>query len=158
MAPVSGPDLRSSRVKNPQDLAAGVFFAVIAVGGLWIAQDYAVGTPQRMGTGAFPRILCWTLLLISGVIIIQSFVTAGERLTGWAMRPFIWVLVAILAFAFLLESAGLVVATVALLLIAAAGSPETRWPEVVAFTIFMVLLGISVFVWGLGLPLKVWPV
>lgn len=148
----------ASGLRNPQDFAAGMFFAVIGAIGLWIAQDYPVGSPTRLGTGVFPRILCWGMILIGGVILLQAFVTAGPRLTGWAVRPLLCVILAIVAFGLLLEPAGLVLATVALLLIAAAGTPETRWREVAAFTVFMAALGVGIFAWGLGMSLRVWPI
>ena len=158
MRPVSGgPPARSSRVKSPQDFVSGLFFLAIGLGALWIARDYPVGTPQRMGTGAFPRMLCWGMILLGAIITLQSFVVVGERLSRWALRPLIWITASVFAFALLVEGVGFVGATVALLLIAALGSPETRWVEVIIFTAAMTLFGIALFIWGLGLPLRMWP-
>lgn len=158
MAVPNAPPASRHGVKNPQDLVSGIFFLLIGIAGLWIAQDYPVGTPQRMGTGAFPRMLCWGLILIGAVIAVQALIAVGERLTEWSLRPFFWVLLSILAFSFLLESAGFAIANMALLLLAAAGSPETRWKEAVVFSIGMTVMGWALFIWGLGLPLRVWPI
>ena len=82
-------------LKSSQDLVSGLFFLAIGVFALWIAWDYPLGSPQRMGTGAFPRILCWAMIGLGAVITFQSFVISGERLTRWAIRPLFWVSVGI---------------------------------------------------------------
>ena len=148
---------RFRALKSPQDLAAGLFFLGIGLFALWAGRDYPVGTPQRMGTGAFPRMLCWGLVGLGAIISVQSLFADGQPLTRWALRPLIWVSLGILAFALLLEPAGLVLATTALFLLTALGSPETRWGEVLIFTAGTAAFGVALFVWGLGLTLRVWP-
>ena len=158
MAGAPGADQSLSRkIGSTQDVAAGLMFLLVGAGGLWIARDYPLGTAVRIGTGVFPRILCWGLVGLGVIILIQGFVGAGERLTRWSVRPLIFVSLAVLAFALLLEPLGLVVATLALLLLGAAGSPETRWREVTIFAVVMAAVGVILFVEGLGLPLKVLP-
>ena len=158
MQPVSGgPASRHGRLKNPQDFVSGLFFLAIGVIALWIGRDYPLGSPQRMGTGAFPRMLCWGMIALGAIVVAQSFVTVGDRLTRWSLKPLLWISLSILAFSLLLEGGGFVLATVALLLVAAVGSPETRWVEVLIFTAAMTLFGVAVFIWGLGLPLRMWP-
>ena len=57
----------------------------------------------------------------------------------------------------MLETVGFVLSTLALLLVSAVGSPETRWREAVIFSIGITFFGVALFIWGLGLPLKTWP-
>jgi hypothetical protein len=64
----------------------------------------------------------------------------------------------VLAFGLLLEPAGLVVATVALVVIGCLAGAEFRWRDVGILCVILIALALGLFVYGLGLPLKVWPV
>ena len=64
---------------------------------------------------------------------------------------------AVLAFAFLLEPAGLLVATLAIVLIGAFGGPEFRLLEVLILAAGLALGSVVLFVYGLKLPLPIWP-
>ena len=52
---------------------------------------------------------------------------------------------------------GLVATMIVSMGLAAAGTPETRWRELLVFTAIMLLIGVSLFIWGLGMPVKVLP-
>ena len=106
---------------------------------------------------SIPLILCWGLIGLGLIITIQGFITTGEPMGHWAWRSLFWVTVGILAFAVLLEPLGLVVATLALLMVSAIGSPEARWLETAIFSVGMTVFGVVVFVYGLGLTLKMLP-
>jgi hypothetical protein len=67
------------------------------------------------------------------------------------------VLGSVVVFAFLIKSLGLVVATLALVFISSLGGWEFRLKEVVILYIILAALAVSVFVYGLRLPFKVWP-
>lgn len=73
------------------------------------------------------------------------------------MRPLVLVLLSLLVFAGLIERAGLIPATIGLALVAAAGSKDTRWLEVVIFSVVLALVSALVFVKGLGLTMKILP-
>ena len=60
-------------------------------------------------------------------------------------------------FAYLIGPYGVVAATVALVAVGALASRESRLLEVAAAAILLVLLTLSIFVWGVGLPIPVWP-
>jgi fucose permease len=67
------------------------------------------------------------------------------------------VTLAAIAFSLLIDSAGLVAAMIVSLTIAALGTPETRWKEFAAFLVLMLAIGLGLFIYGLGMPLKVLP-
>src|SRR5262249_59907775 len=54
------------------DMLAGLLFIAVAVLGLWISRDYPIGTALRMGTGYVPRLLCWLLLGLGAVVLVQG--------------------------------------------------------------------------------------
>lgn len=147
------------RVKGSQDLAAGVMFVLVGLTALWIGAGYPVGTWQRPGTGVLPLILSCALIGIGGIIAIKGLIIRGPGLLDgvWAWRPIIMVTLAAIAFALVVDSGGLVLAMVVSMTLCALGTPETRWREFTIFTVIMVVIGVALFIKGLGMPIKVFP-
>lgn len=140
-----------------QDVLAGLFFCGVALVGLWVAQDYPVGTAMRIDTGVFPRLLCWALLLLGGAILVRGLRSGSGPIAMPAWRPFIFVLLSVVFFGLFVEEVGIVLGVVGLMGIAALGSPERKLVEVGLFTGLMAVVAVAVFIWGLGLPIPVWP-
>ena len=65
--------------------------------------------------------------------------------------------IATAAFALLVDRLGLVLTMLVSMTLTALGTPETRWREYALFAIFMVALGVAVFIYGLGMPSRVLP-
>src|SRR5437016_14614543 len=55
-----------------KDVLAGLLFVGVAAFGLWLSRDYPIGTALRMGTGYVPRLLCWILLGLGVVVLVQG--------------------------------------------------------------------------------------
>jgi hypothetical protein len=55
-----------------RDVLAGLMFIGVALFGLWLSRDYPIGTALRMGTGYVPRLLCWILLGLGTVVLVQG--------------------------------------------------------------------------------------
>ena len=72
-------------------------------------------------------------------------------------RAMVFVPLSLLVFAFLIGPFGVVAATVALVLVGALAGRESRPLEVVAAAVLLVVLTLTIFVWGVGLPIPVWP-
>lgn len=145
------------RLHFNRDLVAGPMFVAFGVAGLWIASEYPRGTVLRMGPGYMPVMLCGGLVFLGGVIAIKGVVSAGAKLTRWHLRPLILVLAAVVAFALLIEPAGLALATLAIVLIGAAGGPEFRLREALMLALGLAAGAVGLFVFGLKLPMPVWP-
>jgi hypothetical protein len=145
------------RVKGTQDLATGLLFVAIGVAALWISADYPVGSAQRPGTGVLPRILSWCLVGTGAFLGIKAVIAEGPGLTGWAWRPIVMITLATVAFALSVDRLGLVVAMVLSMTLAALGTPETRWREYAVFCVLMIALGVGMFIYGLRMPIPVWP-
>jgi len=146
-----------TRLKSGQDLVTGILFALVGGFGIWIGRDYPMGTPVRLGTGVFPMLLCWGLVGIGAILVVQALLTNGEKLTRWDWRPLIMIGLATIAFSLLIEPAGLVAAMVVSMTLAALGTHETRWLEFAMFSVIMVVVGLGLFIWGLNMPIKVFP-
>lgn len=145
------------RIKSGQDFATGLVFVAVGLAALWIGADYPMGTAQRPGTGVLPRILAWCLVGTGALLFIKAALSDGPGLGRWAWRPIIMVTLASVAFALLIDRLGLVVAMLASMTLAALGTPETRWREYILFALFMLALGVGMFIYGLGMPISILP-
>ena len=145
-----------NRVRPPRP-AAGLLFVVVGVAGLWIGADYPMGTAQRPGTGVLPYILSWCLIGSGALLWLKAVLVEGPGLTGWAWRPVIMITLATIAFALLVDRYGLVAAMLGSMTLAALGTPETRWGEYTLFALLMLVIGVAMFIWGLGMPIQVLP-
>jgi hypothetical protein len=144
------------RIKS-QDFASGLLFVVVGAAALWISADYPMGTPQRPGTGVLPVILAWCLIGTGSLLWLKAVVTDSPRITSWAWRPAIMITLATIAFALLVDRAGLAVTMVVSMTLVALGTPETRWREYLPFAFIMLAIGVSVFIYGLGMPIPILP-
>jgi putative tricarboxylic transport membrane protein len=145
------------RVRNPQDLAAGLFFLAIAGGALWVAWDYPTGTAVRMSSGYFPRLLCLLLALIGLFVALRSLAVDGPALTAVRLRPMLMVSAAVAVFAYSIQTLGLVLATVLITMIGGFASPQVRVLEMVAVGMLLAVMATAIFIWGIGLPIPIWP-
>jgi hypothetical protein len=145
------------RIKSSQDLATAILFVAVGLGAFFIGAGYPMGTPQRLGTGVLPRILAWCLMGTGALLLIKAILTQGASLTGWTWRPMIMVPLAVVAFALLVDRAGLIIAMLVSMTLVALGTPETRWREFAAFAVLMLFIGAAAFVWGLGMPISILP-
>jgi Tripartite tricarboxylate transporter TctB family len=145
------------RLNLNRDLVAGLMFAAFGVVGWWIASEYPRGTALRMGPGYMPVMLCWGLMLLGGAIATRGALKAGAKLAGWHLRPLVLILLAILAFALLIEPLGLALATLAIVVIGAAGGPEFRPVEAIALALGLAAGAVGLFAYGLKLSIPLWP-
>jgi hypothetical protein len=144
-------------VKGRQDVVCGLLFMLIGAAALWIGRSYPVGTPLRLGTGVFPRILCWGLMGIGGTVLIRGLVTHGPGISRIAWRPVLLITVAACAFALLIEPAGLFVAMLVLMALGGLAGTGHRPKQFAFFTVAMLTLAWVIFIWGLAMPIKVFP-
>lgn len=141
-----------------QDAAAGLVVIGVAGFALWHGADLGAGTLRAIGAGMMPRALAVLFGALGLVLVISAVLQSGERLARWTLRGPLLILSAVVAFGVCVRPAGLAVAGPLAITIAAAASPETRWPETLVFaaviTAFCVLL--FKFALGLAIPLAPW--
>ena len=116
------------RVRAPKDFWSGLMFIGFAGVALVAARDYSLGSAVRMGPGYFPLLLGLVLACI-GVMLFGA----------------------------LLEWLGLVVVLVAAVVVSALASRQSRPVEVAALATALAVFSVAVFVYGLRLPLPLWP-
>ena len=144
-------------VRHPKDFVAGLMFVVIGVAAIVLGSSYSLGTAARMGPGYFPRMLGILLVALGAALALRSLRVQGAPLPGWRWRPVAVVLGSVVLFGAILNYAGLVISTVALIVCASAASPEFRSREAVISGIALAVLAVLVFGYGLKLQIPIWP-
>lgn len=142
-----------------QDAVAGWVFIGVALGFGLAAADYPLGSNAAPGPGRIPLGLCTALAVIGLMLLLRSAkaATPALRVLPIALRPMACVLAAILLFALLLEPLGLLL-TVPLVTACVSLADGRLRPLEWLLTAIGIALGCwLLFVWGLGLPLPVWP-
>lgn len=132
---------------------SGLMYLVIGAIAIFLSRDFTMGTAVRMGPGYFPTVLGYLLALIGAASIIRSFIQEGTRIEGFAWGKIVFVTVSVVAFAVLLEGAGLVVAVLALIMISAAASNYFNWKHSLTYAVGTAVFCGLVFIKGLGLPM-----
>ena len=133
-----------------------MFLAFAAVA-LLSARGYSLGSAGKMGPGYFPLLLGGVLALIGIILIARSFVIDGERVGQLKIVPLAVVALAVCLFAVSIETFGLVVALFLVTVISARASREFRLIEASLLAAGLAIFAVGVFVYGLRLPLPVWP-
>ena len=144
-------------LRSGQDLLCGVMFAGVGALGLWVGRNYPMGTPARLGSGVFPMLLCWGLVGIGAIVFIKGLLTDGPRLTPWAWRPVLLITLAAVCFSLLIEPAGLVATMLVTMALGALAGNGHRLKELAIFVPVMIVMAVGIFIWGLGMPIKVFP-
>lgn len=141
--------------KDTRDIIGG--FALVALGlfAALYAQRYDIGELQEMGPGYFPVALGILLAILGLFIAIPAFFREGTSIEiEW--KSLLWVLLSIAIFAIALTTAGLIIATI-LSVLAASVPSKSSWKTRVILAICIAAITYSVFLFGLGMVLPVWP-
>ena len=140
-------------IRNHKDFGAGLLYLGFAIAALWIGRKYALGSAGRMGPGFFPTALAVLLAAIGAVSLIRAFLRPGPAITGFAWKPLVLVLGGTALFGALINTGGLVIALLALVLPSAAASEKFRfdWWAVLGLVALIAFCAL-VFVKGLGVP------
>jgi Tripartite tricarboxylate transporter TctB family len=147
------------RIRDPRDFLSGLLFVAFGAGAVVLGRRYTFGTTAEMGPGFFPTVL-GSLLALMGVVACGRSLRTGapaaamDRLRA---RPVVLVLGPVVGFAVALPKLGLVVASMLLVVLSRFAAPGFRWVEVLVFSCLLTLLCAAIFVWGLRMPMLLWP-
>ncbi len=153
-----------------KNVLSGLMFMLLAGLGLWLARDYPLGSLRRMGTGFMPQLLCWLLMTLGVIVLVQGLferaridsasqpapatITPTEVSNYW---PILWVTASLLVFGLSLTVLGLASSIVLLVTISSFSYPGLKWWETVCSAIVLVGLCWVVFVLGLGMSVNLLP-
>jgi hypothetical protein len=141
-----------------RDRAVGLMLAATgAVIGL-AAAKYERGLLRNIGPGFFPILIASVLAGLGLLAAIRhpgariESTAAGQSMVRLAAVPF-----AIVAFALLVERAGVILAAMALVMASSCARAGGRWRDVALLSLALSLLAVVIFVWALGVPLSALP-
>jgi len=144
------------KIRAEKDLWAGLLYVLLAAAFLWFGRDLKMGAASRMGPGYFPLTLSWILGAFGVISIVRSFVADGSAIGRIAWKQLALITAAVMAFGFLIDTAGLMFALPALVIISALASQQSVYDlksllVLVGLTVFCII----VFVKGLGVPMPI---
>ena len=145
-----------ARLKSTQDLLAGLLFTGFGVAALWFGRTFAVGSATRMGPGYLPTVLGWSLIAVGLIIAVRAFVIAGAPIPRSLVRPQLFIIAALVAFALIVERFGLIPATAAVVVLGALASRDMRWIETLALAVGAAAVAVVLFIYLLGQPMEPW--
>lgn len=146
------------KIRSPRDFWAGVMFLGFGLFFMaWALANYQMGTAVRMGPAYFPAVLGGLLGALGLLVLIGSLAMDGPPVARFNFRPLLFVLIAGIAYGYVMKPFGLVLATFVLVFVSALGGHEFRWKEVLVLAVIMVVFSVLVFVKGLTLPFPLWP-
>jgi hypothetical protein len=153
------------RIRDSRDFLSGLLFTFLGLVALVVASDYPMGTLRRMGPGYFPIVLGGVLTLLGLAIAAKGLSlerapegpSRAEAAPGFVWRPLLVVLLALVVFAVALPYIGLALAVVVLVLISAFAEPGFRLRSALPLALILAAMAVGIFVYGIGLPFRVWP-
>jgi hypothetical protein len=144
-------------IRAPKDFWAGVMFIAFAAVAVLAARGYSLGTAGRMGPGYFPVFLGSVLAFLGIVLVGRSFVITGEPVSRLVLRPVIVIALAVLLFGVSITHLGLVISLIAVVMVSAFASSESRPIETAILAAVLAVFSVGVFAYALRLPLPLWP-
>ena len=114
------------KIRSMKDFSAGLM--LMGIGGLFRDRREPISNGHRgpHGPGLFPSILGWGTVALGLFVFIESFIVEDTAPTPTAWRPLILVIGAVCAFAALINTGGLITATVVLIIVICAGRPRVQ--------------------------------
>jgi putative tricarboxylic transport membrane protein len=137
-----------------KDICSGAIF--IAVAGLFASSAIRLplGTAVRMGPGYFPLVLCAALAALGAITLIKGMLYATEAPTPAEWRGLILIILAVVAFALLIEPLGFLPALVITITLSLLASPLMTVGVGALLLVGLTGFCWAVFIWGIKLP---WP-
>jgi hypothetical protein len=146
-----------SRTRAGQGLGAGLMFICLGGLGLWFGRDLVVGSTQEMGPGYAPSVVCWGMVLIGAIVLLQSLLRGSTAIESMSPRAVLGIIATLGVFAATIGSLGLVLSSLVTVAVACLIEPKLRWKEVVMLSVGLSVAAVVLFVYVLRIPFRTWP-
>lgn len=144
------------RIRSPQNLAAGIIFLIIGLGGVYFSSGLTYGSARNMGPGYFPTWLSWIIAAMGLLSIGKSFALDGPEIERLRWRPIFFVCLAALLFGYFIGTIGLALALVMMTMVAVQARSDVRQIEMLILSIVMAVVSVIVFVYTLKQGMPAW--
>lgn len=128
-------------------------FIAFGIAGYYFSREYPFGTATRMGPGYFPTVLSALLALIGLACALKSFAGARQAVSRIFVGKTIAITLPVLIFGLIVKDAGLVPATIVVVIGSALASMHFNAGKSALLSIGMAAFCWAVFSLGLGLPM-----
>lgn len=148
------------KIKSQKDFWSGLMFVSVGIAFAWGATEYSFGSSARPGPGYFPFGLGILLAILGSLVLFKALTLEsadGDPIGGFAWRPLLIILGAVLLFGVLLPRVGLLVALPLLVVLSSLASDEFTWKGALLNAVVLTVLSYGVFVMGLKLTIPVLP-
>lgn len=147
----------SGFIRNPQDFWGGVGLVAVALFSLWAGSDLPGLRGFAFGPGTAPRLFGWLLVGTGALVALNGLIAHGPPLEKWGIRAPVLFIASVVFFGATIRPLGMIIAAFFTLMIAAAASKEVRWVESVIWSAVLTAGCVALFIYGLNLPLQLWP-
>jgi putative tricarboxylic transport membrane protein len=144
-------------VQNQQDYWGGVALAAFALFALWAANDLPGMRGFAFGPGTAPRLFSWLLVATGAGVALTGLFAGGPPLEKWGIRAPVLFIASVVFFGATVRPLGLVVSAFFTLMVASTATREVRWIEAAIWSAALTVFCVGLFVYGLNLPLQLWP-
>jgi Tripartite tricarboxylate transporter TctB family len=147
------------KIVRQKDFASGLLYIILGIAFAITSYGYRMGTASRMGPGYFPFWLGVLMAVIGALVLLGSVRPHAEPETmeRWALRPLFIVLASVVVFGLLLDTLGLVLSLIMLVVGSSLASHEFTWRATLINTVVLIAFSLVVFVYALNLQFPVWP-
>jgi hypothetical protein len=144
------------RISNPKEFLVGVIFIIVGAGAFLLSQYYEMGSLEQMGPGYFPALVGVMLVGLGiGSVVSGLRTTDTDPIIKLNIEPLALVLAGVLGFAFLVRTAGLVLAIAALIFFACFRRLLSHPVEVVVTYAVLTVFSVLLFVYGVGMVIPI---
>ncbi|MET0173085.1 MAG: tripartite tricarboxylate transporter TctB family protein [Agrobacterium vaccinii] len=142
------------RIRNSRDFVGGVTMICVGLVFIWFGQELEVGNSFQMGPGYFPIMLSLILVVIGGLIIVQSMMVDAEddEPEVWNWKASSLVIAAPIGFGLLLSGLGLAPTMLLLIVGVATASRYANWRHSILLGLFLAGCSVLLFTKLLSLP------
>ena len=144
------------RIKSPQNLAAGILFLIIGIGGVIYSRELSYGSARNMGPGFFPTWLSILIGSMGALTIVRSVLQIGPAIERLQWRPIVMISIAALIFGYVIEYIGLALALIVMTMVAVQARRDTNQREMLILAATMAVISVVVFVYILKQGMPAW--
>lgn len=144
------------RYLTNKDFLSGALFIAAGLICLALSYQFDFGSTARPGPGFFPIVLSVLLICIGMGVALIGLLKSADPVDRFAVRPIIFITLAVCSFAIGIEQFGLVPTVFTATIIASFAKPD--FGHVARVVLAACLAGFSalLFVFALGLPISLW--
>ena len=140
-----------------RDVVAGGLLLLLAATGFYLNLSNPIGTASRMGPGYMPMLVFICLGILGTGVVASGLRSSAEPIERVGWRQFCLIMIGLILFGGLLESFGLGVATIVLVVVSCLADRDHTLRGILLLTASLVVMCWMIFIWGLNIHVPFFP-